>query len=85
MLKERTLEHQQTYQYKVHLSKLALTASAVAPNVAAKVTNYLLSVFGEFPDDFFRDDPTSNPDRRRGRRRTAIYPPTATSLRRPSR
>jgi transposase-like protein len=26
MLKERTLEHQQTYEYKVHLSKLALTA-----------------------------------------------------------
>src|SRR5579863_9850647 len=25
MLKERTLEHQQTYEYKVHLSKLALT------------------------------------------------------------
>ena len=63
MLRERTLEHQQTYQYKVHLSKLALTASAVAPNVAARVTNYLLSVFGDFPDDFFRDDPTSNPDR----------------------
>jgi len=63
MLRERTLEHQQTYQYKVHLSKLALTASAVAPNVAARVTNYLLSVFGDFPDDFFRDDPASNPDR----------------------
>jgi hypothetical protein len=26
MLKERTLEHQQTYEYKVHLSKLAFTA-----------------------------------------------------------
>jgi len=45
MLKERTLEHQQTYEYKVHLSKLALTAGAVPPDVAAKVKNYLLSVF----------------------------------------
>jgi hypothetical protein len=63
MLKERTLEHQQTYEYKVHLSKLALTAGAVPPDVAAKVKNYLLSVFGDFPDDFFRDDPTANPDR----------------------
>lgn len=63
MLKERTLEHQQTYEYKVHLSKLALTAGAVPPDVAAKVNNYLLSVFGDFPDDFFRDDPTANPDR----------------------
>jgi hypothetical protein len=63
MLRERALEHQQTYQYKVHLSKLALTAGAVPPDVAAKVKNYLLSVFGDFPYDFFRDDPTANPDR----------------------
>lgn len=63
MLKERTLDHQQTYQYKVHLSKLALTADAVPSDVAAKVKNYLLSVFEDFPDGFFCDDPTANPDR----------------------
>jgi hypothetical protein len=56
MLKERTLDHQQTYQYKVHLAKLGLTATAVPPDVAAKIKNYLLSVFENFPDDLFRDD-----------------------------
>ena len=29
MVKERTLEHQQVYQYKVHLAKLALMVDAV--------------------------------------------------------
>jgi transposase-like protein len=59
MLKERTLEHQQVYQYKVHLAKLALTAGAVAPHVAAKVTSYLFSVFEDFPDALFQDDRTA--------------------------
>jgi transposase-like protein len=57
MLRERTLEHQQVYQYKVHLAKLALTANAVAPHVADKVRNYLFSVFEEFPDVLFQDEP----------------------------
>src|SRR5437879_775415 len=60
MLKERTLEHQQSYQYKVHLPKLALTAGSVPPNVAAKVKNYLLSVFENFPDALFQGDPAAN-------------------------
>jgi transposase-like protein len=58
MLRQRTLEHQQVYQYKVHLAKLALTADAVAPNVAAKVRSYLLSVFEDFPDALFQNDGT---------------------------
>jgi transposase-like protein len=62
MLKERTLEHQQIYQYKVHLPKLALTAAVVPQDVAAKVRSYLLSVFENFPDDLFQDDCTANPD-----------------------
>ena len=61
MLKERTLDHQQTYQYKVHLAKLGLTATAVPPDVATKIKNYLLNVFENFSDDLFRDDhPTLN-------------------------
>jgi hypothetical protein len=44
MLKERTLEHRQNYQYKVHLAKLALTADAIPPDVAAKMKSYLFSV-----------------------------------------
>src|ERR1700730_14593275 len=49
MLKERTLNHQQIYQYKVHLAKLALMADTVPRDVAAKVKTYLLSVFENFP------------------------------------
>jgi len=56
MLLERTLDHQQTYQYKVHLAKLGLTGTAVPPDVATKIKNYLLSVFENFPDELFRDD-----------------------------
>jgi len=59
MIRERTLEHQQVYQYKVHLAKLALTAHSVPSTVAAKVETYLLSVFTEFPDFLFQDDGTA--------------------------
>jgi hypothetical protein len=48
MLKERTLEHQQVYQYKVHLAKLAFLVDAVPADVAAKVKKYLLSILGKF-------------------------------------
>jgi len=44
MLSERTQNHQQVYEYKVHLAKLALMAHAVPRDVAAKVKTYLLSV-----------------------------------------
>ncbi len=62
MLKERTLEHQQVYQYKLHLAKLALTADAVPAVVAAKVKAYLLSVFENFPDVLFQEDRTTSLD-----------------------
>jgi hypothetical protein len=62
MLKERTLDHQQVYQYKVHLAKLALAQDAVPAGAAAKVKAYLLSVFENFPDDLFQDDSTARLD-----------------------
>jgi transposase-like protein len=63
MLKERTLNHQQVYQYKVHLAKLALMGEAVPRDVAVKVKSYLLSVFEDFPDVLFQDDKTASVDR----------------------
>jgi len=62
MLRERALEHQQTYQYKVHLAKLALTAGAIPADTAVKVKNYLFSVFEDFPDSLFQEDATANLD-----------------------
>src|SRR2546422_2971064 len=62
MLKERTLDHQQVYQYKVHLAKLALMVDAVPADVAAKVKSYLLSIFEDFPDVLFQDDRTLSLD-----------------------
>jgi transposase-like protein len=56
MLKQRTLDHQQVYQYKVHLAKLALTAGTIPQDVAARVKNYLLSIFEDFPDSLFQED-----------------------------
>lgn len=53
MLKERTLEHQQIYRYKVHLAKLGLALDGLGPQVATKVRTYLLSVFEDFPDALF--------------------------------
>src|SRR5258706_2848221 len=63
MLKERPLNHQQVYQYKVHLAKLALMGEAVPRDVAVKVKSYLLSVFEDFPDVLFQDDKTASLDR----------------------
>ncbi len=62
MVKERTLEHQQVYQYKVHLAKLALMVDAVPQDVAAKVKRYLLSVFESFPDVLFQNERTASLD-----------------------
>jgi transposase-like protein len=62
MLRERTQHHQQVYQYKVHLAKLARMADAIPRDVAAKVKTYLLSVFEDFPDALFQDDKTANLD-----------------------
>jgi hypothetical protein len=62
MLKERTLEHQQVYQYKVHLPKLARMADAVPRDLAAKVRSYLLSIFEDFPDFLFQEDRTPKRD-----------------------
>jgi hypothetical protein len=60
MLRERTLDHQQVYEYKIHLAKLALMPNAVPANVAAKVKNYLFSIFEDFPDSLFREEPTKD-------------------------
>src|SRR5207249_10141357 len=57
------LNHQQVYQYKVHLAKLALMGEAVPRDVALKVKSYLLSVFEDFPDVLFQDDKTASLDR----------------------
>jgi transposase-like protein len=56
MLKNRRLEHQQIYEYKVHLPKLELMAQVVPREVAAKVKNYLFSVLGNFPDSLFQEE-----------------------------
>ena len=77
MVKERTLDHQQVYQYKVHLAKLALTADAVAPHVAAKVKDYLLSIFEDFPDALFQDDTTATLDQQAAPDDQAPEPPAA--------
>ncbi|MEI9978358.1 MAG: PD-(D/E)XK nuclease family protein [Edaphobacter sp.] len=79
MLKERTLEHQQVYQYKVHLAKLALCADAVAPYVAAKVTQYLMSIFMDFPDTLFQKDGAESLDP--GARPDEGVPETSAALR----
>lgn len=60
MLKARTLEHQQIYQYKVHLAKLGLALDGLPPQVASKVRTYLLSVYEDFPDALFRRGDISN-------------------------
>jgi hypothetical protein len=62
MLKERTLEHRQNYQYKAHFPKLALTAKTIPIDVASKVKKYLFSIFEGFPDDLFKDEPATNLD-----------------------
>jgi ATP-dependent exoDNAse (exonuclease V) beta subunit len=62
MLKERTLEHRQNYQYKIHLPKLRLTAKAIPPDVATKTTNYLFSILDGFPDELFCDERIENLD-----------------------
>lgn len=59
MLKERTLNHQQIYEYKVHQPKLASIKDLLPHGVAAKVQAYLLSVFGDFPHDLFQDETLS--------------------------
>jgi transposase-like protein len=64
MVRERTLEHQQRYQYKVHLAKLARVMDGVPADVAAKVRKYLLGVFEGFPDVLFQDDRIANLDER---------------------
>src|SRR3989442_13677119 len=77
MLKERTLDHQQVYQYKVHLAKLALMVDAVPADVAAKVKSYLLSIFEDFPDVLFQDDRTLSLDQQAALDNRPPEPPTA--------
>jgi hypothetical protein len=60
MVRERTLDHQQEYQFKVHVAKLALTANTVPQGVSAKVERYLFSVFEDFPDYLFQQHGASD-------------------------
>jgi len=62
MLKGRKLEHQQVYEFKLHLAKLDFMADAVPADVAAKVKNYLFSILEGFPDELFQEDKTANLD-----------------------
>ena len=62
MLKGRKLEHQQVYEFKMHLAKLDFLADAVPADVAAKVKNYLFSILEGFPDGLFQEDKTANLD-----------------------
>jgi transposase-like protein len=62
MLKGRKLEHQQVYEFKIHLAKLDFMNDAVRADVAAKVKAYLLSVLQAFPDSLFQEDKTANLD-----------------------
>lgn len=64
MLKEHVLDHQQVYQYKLHLPKLALTQTSLRSDVAAKVARYLESVFEGFPDHLFQQDAVATLDGR---------------------
>ena len=77
MLKERRLEHQQVYEYKLHLAKLALMDQAVARDVAAKVESYLLSIFEDFPDVLFQEDKTASLDEQPAPQDKSLEPPAA--------
>ena len=57
MLRGRTLEHQQVYEYKVHVAKLALAEGNLSTHATERIKEYLLSVFsGNFPDSLFQTD-----------------------------
>jgi transposase-like protein len=77
MLKGRRLEHQQVYEFKVHLAKLALMHHAVARDVAAKVEGYLLSIFEDFPDILFQEDKTASLDQQGTPQDKPLAPPAA--------
>jgi transposase-like protein len=85
MLKQRALDHQQVYQYKVHLAKLALTAGTIPQDVAARVKSYLLSVLEDFPDYLFQEDKTANLDQPAAASDPAPAPPTAPTAMRSSK
>jgi hypothetical protein len=44
------------------LAKFALSARTIPADVAAKVKNYLFSIFEGFPDSLFQDEPVANLD-----------------------
>jgi transposase-like protein len=85
MLRQRTLDHQQVYEYKLHLAKLARMTEAVPPNVAAKAKTYLLSIFDDFPDSLFREEPTSNLDQQVAADDARQKPPLPTTALRSSK
>ena len=56
MVRERTLEHQQVYQFKVHEAKIDLVREAIPLSAQEKLKGYLFFCLGEaFPDDLFQD------------------------------
>jgi transposase-like protein len=77
MLKGRRLEHQQVYEYKVHLAKLALMPQAVPGDIAAKVESYLLSIFEDFPATLFQEDKTVSLDQEAAPQDKPQEPPAA--------
>ena len=77
MLKARRLEHQQVYEYKVHLAKLALMPHALARDVAVKVESFLLSIFEGFPDVLFQEDETASLDQQAAPQDKPLEPPAA--------
>jgi transposase-like protein len=79
VLKGRRLEHQQVYEYKVHLAKLGLMHHAIAPDVAAKVESYLLSIFEDFPDALFQEDKTASLDQQAAPQNKPSEPATVRS------
>ena len=67
MLRERTLEHQQIYEYKVHLAKLALAVDDLPIHVTERMKAYLFSVFAEdFPDYLFQTEEPAGLERQTG-------------------
>ena len=56
MVRERTLEHQQVYQFKVHEAKIDLLTDAAPLSAQEKLKRYLIFGLGDaFPDHLFQD------------------------------
>jgi transposase-like protein len=56
MLRERTLNHQQVYQFKTHVAKLALLEDVISEDAADRLNEYLFCVLTNFPDHLFQEE-----------------------------